>query len=1020
MESFSVNVLTNRIRRATLHGREYLVAPLSLIVPGVLSGSKGSLYYPADEVHRDPTIWNGVPITLGHPTRNGQPVSARSPEVIEQYEMGRVFNARITRSGRLVGEGWFDVERTGKVDARVLDALRSHTPLELSTGLFTDNHPAQTGASFNGRSYTHVARNYRTDHLAILVDQVGACSLNDGCGAGIRIDNRSSACSVTDGVCVNCGGKGGTPGPCPKSGRHPSKHNPKIDYGNKDDRDSDDAHFDRGIKRAKRGVKRAKRDLDDAKSRHEAEIADLKARAAAATAKVDARTKKKRIDKPKDLLEGHRPGVDSAPGEVKNPRKDTEISKSIEVAKKVTKTVDKVLERAKSSEVKKPLPVAKAIPVARRIGKAIAIARPARRHRRGILGRVKRFLTGNAALPQEDLNYLNRLSEVLNRDPNQPKSSSSGRFKPYGSGTGRGPIHEAAQLAAMVWTDEDEARGREMVGSVSGEGARAFRRPDWATDELRWDKAKGVADGSGYADLDYWTTVAHVYRRTGPPTANCEVCSGVCVNCGGKGGKPGPCPKAGKAAKTVKTKGKKKKKEDTAERDAFETKHPEYKEMRIKGEARIAAEKDRRKKMSPEDRKKEDAGKKVQDKKNKEASALHEVSEIMQKPDRIDPKSSTAKEYEDVFVSSLKSLPHSKVKELAREWGVKAGRSKVTAAKALLARAREIPIELTRPDGSKGPLPEPKKSFFKKLREFDWFGTESPAVLFNAVGDDFPEVLVGATLMAASRKNPRTLDALVLIHSAMSEEQPSNNSDRSPSTAPGDDMNRAAMITFLTANCECWKGKDDAEVLNEFTDAKLKILVDSSKRATENARVAAESTAVVNAVRETSGESEMTVNAMPDFIKKKIGKKKGKKKDDEEDDEEEEVVENRSKPKVETEEEWLKNAPPGITATVNFARRIETKEKSKAVAALTQHVTNAEQKKALAAKLMAKPLDDLLERVAMLPSLATNQVPAEGTDEDPIANYLGAGGTGAPPAKSTLDVDDILQMPVINWSEKTA
>jgi hypothetical protein len=36
--------LVGRSRRETLNGREYIVAPVTLIVPGVLNGSKGALY----------------------------------------------------------------------------------------------------------------------------------------------------------------------------------------------------------------------------------------------------------------------------------------------------------------------------------------------------------------------------------------------------------------------------------------------------------------------------------------------------------------------------------------------------------------------------------------------------------------------------------------------------------------------------------------------------------------------------------------------------------------------------------------------------------------------------------------------------------------------------------------------------------------------------------------------------------------------------------------------------------------
>lgn len=198
---------TGRVRRETRQGREYLVAPLTLIVEGVLAGSKGPLYYPADEIGRNASDWNGVPLVVYHPTWNGQHVSARDPDVLDRYWVGNVYRARFlrnTRDGRarLVGEGWFDVNATQRVDRRVWNALMEGSPIELSTGLFTDNEPAAANAVCpRGRPYAYTARNYRPDHLAILPDQVGACSLADGCG--VFATNRHVPVSTPASLTVN-------------------------------------------------------------------------------------------------------------------------------------------------------------------------------------------------------------------------------------------------------------------------------------------------------------------------------------------------------------------------------------------------------------------------------------------------------------------------------------------------------------------------------------------------------------------------------------------------------------------------------------------------------------------------------------------------------------------------------------------------------------------------------------------------------------------------------------------------
>lgn len=185
-------------RREKLAGREYLVAPVVMLVPGVLNGSKGPLYYPPDEVANNVDAWNGMPLTMYHPTDPyGNPASGRHPAIVESHGLGYVYNARIRRSdGALVGDGWFDLQEVLKKDTKLAQGVRlyprllSGKPIELSTGLFTENQPARPGAVFNGKPYAFVARKYRPDHLAILPDQQGACSLNDGCGVGTLPVNR--------------------------------------------------------------------------------------------------------------------------------------------------------------------------------------------------------------------------------------------------------------------------------------------------------------------------------------------------------------------------------------------------------------------------------------------------------------------------------------------------------------------------------------------------------------------------------------------------------------------------------------------------------------------------------------------------------------------------------------------------------------------------------------------------------------------------------------------------------------
>lgn len=182
--------LASGSRRLIEDGREKLVVPVTMIVPGVLDGSRGPLLYERSDVASSAKSWNGRPLLMYHPVRNGRPVWSTYPGVVAEDGLGEVRNARVRETdGALIGDAWFDLDRLRTRDAKlpvgvpkVLPRLLQNQRVEVSTGLGTINVPVRNGLSFNGKGYVAVARHYKPDHLAVLPDQVGACSLRDGCG----------------------------------------------------------------------------------------------------------------------------------------------------------------------------------------------------------------------------------------------------------------------------------------------------------------------------------------------------------------------------------------------------------------------------------------------------------------------------------------------------------------------------------------------------------------------------------------------------------------------------------------------------------------------------------------------------------------------------------------------------------------------------------------------------------------------------------------------------------------------
>lgn len=185
MEYLTVN-LSGTVQRRTLGGRGYLVAPVTMVtLPGVLNGSKGPLLYRKELFGSNPEVWNHAPIIVNHPS-DGK--SARRPDLLDKFAIGAIYNT--SANGKLVAEAWFDIEATRRVDNRILTALEQGQKLEASTGLFTKDVDAPSGATLNGKPYTKTIEAFVPDHLAILTDNiVGACSVRDGCGVNNKNNN---------------------------------------------------------------------------------------------------------------------------------------------------------------------------------------------------------------------------------------------------------------------------------------------------------------------------------------------------------------------------------------------------------------------------------------------------------------------------------------------------------------------------------------------------------------------------------------------------------------------------------------------------------------------------------------------------------------------------------------------------------------------------------------------------------------------------------------------------------------
>ena len=161
-----------------------------LVIPGIAARSivMNDELLTDSELQSTLTDWDGVPVTLNHPQVSGEMVSAK------QVGDHLGFFGDVTLDGdKLRGNYWLDVARMVQPNAMaIFHKFSQALPVETSTGYFRTLEPGR--GSYGGKDYNGIQRNIIPDHVAILPDAVGACSVADGCGA-MRTNQQGCNCN---------------------------------------------------------------------------------------------------------------------------------------------------------------------------------------------------------------------------------------------------------------------------------------------------------------------------------------------------------------------------------------------------------------------------------------------------------------------------------------------------------------------------------------------------------------------------------------------------------------------------------------------------------------------------------------------------------------------------------------------------------------------------------------------------------------------------------------------------------
>lgn len=164
-----------QIRRDKRNGKDVIIVPSATLPDDVVMNN---IKYPADEIAKSFRTLDRTFAPFRHPMVNGQYVSAREPEAVNDFYIG-AWNENVRReNGRVFVDKVIDVEVAGRTEngKRLLEAINKGEPIHTSTGIFMEvDESTEAG-------YSYIAKNMYFDHDAILLDEEGAATPNQGVG----------------------------------------------------------------------------------------------------------------------------------------------------------------------------------------------------------------------------------------------------------------------------------------------------------------------------------------------------------------------------------------------------------------------------------------------------------------------------------------------------------------------------------------------------------------------------------------------------------------------------------------------------------------------------------------------------------------------------------------------------------------------------------------------------------------------------------------------------------------------
>ena len=199
VKSLAINA--SNISTTTINGQEHYVirGAVPIVDDIVMNGG----LYPAEEINNSYQTMERKLMPIGHPMVNGKYVSANDPQAVNDYYAGAWAQNVSKANDKVVMDVYVnkavaDTKPDGKRLIQRLDDMISGNnadPIHVSTGLLLNKE--QKAGESKQKKYSWVAHNMQFDHIAILLDEPGAGTPDEGVGMFVNADGQEADVEVT-------------------------------------------------------------------------------------------------------------------------------------------------------------------------------------------------------------------------------------------------------------------------------------------------------------------------------------------------------------------------------------------------------------------------------------------------------------------------------------------------------------------------------------------------------------------------------------------------------------------------------------------------------------------------------------------------------------------------------------------------------------------------------------------------------------------------------------------------------